>query len=165
MKFLFLAFLHVQALVDRFFPGFELPLALGADYATTAASVQASAYAETDSGILGETCTAGDEVYKNSADNNKLYKADANLSLAASKVVGCLISGGAAGQPATYVKKDPKFIPGIPLTAGDVVILSATPGKRAPIADLAAGMFPVVLGAANSATEMNYDPVAGGIVK
>jgi hypothetical protein len=163
--FIALTLLHIQACIDRFF-GTAMPLALGVDYTVTAASVVASAYADKDVGILGEAgMTAGMYVYKNAADSNRLYKADANLSLAASKLVGCLLSGGGIGQPATYVKKDPQFTPGFPLVAGDIAILSATPGLVAPVADLAAGYFPVVLGCANSTTQLNFNPTAGGIVK
>lgn len=159
------ALLRILAFMDKL-TGIPLPLGLGVDYAVTAASVAASAYADKDTGILGEAgMTAGMYVYKNAADSNRLYKADANLSLAASKVVGCLLSGGGIGQPATYVKKDPFFTPGIPLTAGDIAILSATPGLIAPVADLAAGYFPVVLGCANSVTQMNFNPTGGGVVK
>jgi hypothetical protein len=136
-----------------------------ADYSITAASFQPSAYAEYDTGIAGATITAGQPVYKDASDSNKLKLADANLSLAASRVVGLAAHGAAAGQRLAFVKKDPKLVPGFTLTAGDIAILSATAGAIAPVADLATGHYPVVLGAANSTTEMNFAPVAGGVVK
>ncbi len=136
-----------------------------ADYSITAANFQTSAYAEKDSGIAGATITAGQPVYKDASDSNKLKLADANLSLASSKVVGLACHGAAAGQPLVFVKKDSRLVPGFTLTAGDIAILSASAGAIAPVADLASGMYPVVLGVANSTTEMNFNPAAGAVVK
>lgn len=161
-----LCLLRVQAFADAFFPGFELPLGMAVAYTITAANVQASAYADKDSGIAGEVITAGMPVYKNAADGNKLYKADTNQSLAASKVVGLALHGASPGQPLLYAKKDPKFVPGITLVAGDIVLAGATAaGDLAPVADLATGWFPVIVGVANSTTEMNLNITPGGIAK
>jgi hypothetical protein len=166
MKLFALALLHLQAALDRFF-GFSLPLGCGVAYTVTAANVLASAYAETDTGILGEaSMTAGMPVYKNAADNNRLYRCDANASLAAAKCVGILLHGGGIGQPARFVVRDPQFTPGCTLTAGDIVIVGATnPGEINPVADLAAGWFPTVLGPAVSTSKMDLNISRGGVAK
>jgi len=133
-----------------------------ANISITAASVLASASAKTDSGILGETGTAGQPVYKNDAtgQDGRLYLGDANGSPVTANIVGILLGGGGAGQPVTYVYEDPDFTPGGTLSlsvAADsgVYVLSATAGAIAPMDDLAAGMYPVVLGVAKSTTKMN----------
>jgi hypothetical protein len=166
-SFAILLLLQVQAAIDRFFVGFELPLGQGVAYTVTAANVLASAYAEKDTGILGEaSMTAGMPVYKNSADSNRLYKCDANLSLAAAGCVGVLLHGGGIGQPATYVKRDPQFTPGAPLVAGDIVIVDGSAaGGLAPSSDLASGWFPSVLGPAISTTKMDLNISRGLVAK
>jgi hypothetical protein len=132
-----------------------------ANISITAASVQISATAKTDSGILGETGTAGQPVYKNDGVgmDGRLYLGDANGSPVTANIVGILVHGGAAGQPAVYVYDDPDFTPGGTLSlsvAADsgVYVLSGTAGAIAPMDDLAAGMYPVILGVAKSTTKM-----------
>lgn len=48
--------------------------------------------------VLGETCTAGQAVYRKSSDN-RMWKAQADGTAAEAAAVGILLSGGAAGQP------------------------------------------------------------------
>lgn len=128
------------------------------DISITAASVVASASAKIHSGIFGETITAGQTLYKSSVDN-RLYKADANASIATADCVGIALNSGAAGQPGRYTDDDPDFTPGGTLSlsvAADsgVYVLSGTAGGIAPMDDLAAGMYPVVLGVAKSTTKL-----------
>jgi hypothetical protein len=130
-----------------------------ADITITAANVLMSANGKSATGIAGETITAGQTLYLNSADN-RLYKADANASIATADCVGIALGGGAAGQPITYCYEDPNFTPGGTLSlaaAADsgVYVLSATAGGIAPMDDLAAGMYPCVLGVAYSTTKMS----------
>lgn len=128
------------------------------DISITATSVVASASAKIYSGIAGETITAGQTLYKSSTDN-RLYKADANASPATADCVGIALNGAAAGQPLKYTDDDPDFTPGGTLSlsvAADsgVYVLSGTAGGIAPMDDLAANMYPVVLGVAKSTTKM-----------
>lgn len=130
-----------------------------ADISITAANVLASANAKTATGIYGETVVAGKALYMNSSDK-RLYLADANASPATADCVGIALNGGGAGQPAIYVEEDPDFTPGGTLSlsvAADsgVYVLSGTAGGIAPMDDLAAAMYPVVLGVAKSTTKMN----------
>jgi hypothetical protein len=136
-----------------------------ADLSVTAASVAVSSAAKTRRGIAGETLVAGKVVYENLSDSGKFYLADANV-LAASKAVGITLGGAAAGQPVVIVTEDPAFVPGATLSlsvAADsgVYVLSATAGGIAPMDDLAATMYPVIIGVANSASTMRLSIVIG----
>lgn len=127
------------------------------DISITAANVAISAAAKTFQGTAGETITAGQTLYLSSTDN-RLYKADANASIATADCVGIACNGGAAGQPVTVVYEDPDFTPGGTLSlsaAADsaVYVLSGTAGGVAPMDDLANLMFPVVLMVAKSTTK------------
>lgn len=167
MKLFAIILLYVQAAIDRFFGFGAMPLAQGVAYTITAANVLASAYARKDAGILGQAgMTAGMPVYKNAADNNRLYKCDANESLAAAACCGILLTGGGIGQTAIYTDDDPQFQPGFTLTAGDVAIVDGSAaGGVAPVGDLASGWFPTVLGPAISTTKMCLKIARGLVAK
>lgn len=133
-----------------------------ADISITAANVAISASAKTDQGIGGETITAGQTLYKNDGvgQDGRIYKADANASSVTANCIGIATHGTAAGQPLTYVYEDPDFTPGGTLSlsvAADsgVYVLSGTAGGIAPMDDLAAAMYPVVLGVAKSTTKLS----------
>lgn len=130
-----------------------------ADSTVTPGNVLASANAVKHTGIAGVTITAGQTLYKNSADNNRLYLADADASPQAADCVGVSIHGAAAGQPITYTDDDPDFTPGFTASLsaaadGGVYCLSGTPGGIAPIGDMAAGDYPVILMVAKSTTKV-----------
>lgn len=131
-----------------------------ADLTITATSVLASTNAQTAEGIAGATITAGQAVYVDTADSNKLKLADAN-SATASIVAGIALNGAAAGQPVEYVTEDDDFTPGATLSisaaAGKgVYVLSDTAGGIKPAGDLAAADYPVVLMVATSATKARF---------
>lgn len=105
----------------------------------------------TDSGVAGETITAGQPVYRNPNDSNKFYKTDANLSLAAAQVVGIALHAALAGQPLKIaIGGDLTF--GSGLTAAIHYICSATAGGIAPVADLTTGWYSSAIGIATSAS-------------
>lgn len=127
-----------------------------ADYSVTAASVVPGSSARIKRYTAGETLTAGQPVYKDSADG-KIYKADANVSTKID-VIGITLGGGGAGQPVNVATEDDDFTPGCTLAIGDIPILSTTAGGIAPSADLASGSYGVVLGIAKSTTKMFLGP-------
>lgn len=142
-----------------------------ADYTRTAASVLGSSQATRVQGILGATGTAGQPVYQDTADLDLLGRgkwklADANGSGLARTTGGVLESGGASGQPCTVVTADPLFTHGLATvsTTAPIIVLSATPGELAPVADLTTGMMPNVVMIAVSATQAVLKPVAGTVV-
>lgn len=122
-----------------------------ADLSLTAANVIMSAAGKKSDGIAGEAITAGDVLYKDSSDSNKLKLADAN---AAGKrgVVGIALNDAATGQTVSYCISDSALAIGATVSIGYIAILSGTPGAIAPAADAAAGMEVVILGVGVSTT-------------
>lgn len=135
-----------------------------ANLAITAANVIASATSLKGAGTAGAAVTRGQPLYIDATDGNKLKPADANVSLALATVVGIALNDAAAGQPVNYVFSDSDFQSGGAMAVGAVYVLSATAGGIADVADLATGMFPVVLMVAKSATKAVLSIVAGGVV-
>jgi len=136
------------------------------DISITAANVVKGANAKTRRGRAGATITAGQTLYEDSSDNFDLKLADANASAATANCVGIALHGASDGQPLEYVYEDDEFTPGgtlsISAAADDgVYVLSGTAGGIAPVGDLAAGMYPVILGVAKSTTKMNLKIVRG----
>lgn len=140
-----------------------------ADISITAASVVAGANAKKRTGVAGATITAGQALYEDGASSNVLKLADANASAATAKCVGIALHGASSGQPITFVTEDDDFTPGGTLSlsaAADsgVYVLSGTAGGLAPMDDLAAAMYPVILGVAKSTTKMNLKIIQGTAV-
>jgi hypothetical protein len=100
-----------------------------ADFTVTAATVQQTSTAKTRAGIAGETLVAGQVVFRDSADSNKIKLADCT-NADKYQAVGITINGAADGQPIDYVEADLGFDPGFTAAIGDVVILS-TAGNMA----------------------------------
>lgn len=118
-----------------------------ADFPITAASVVFSGVSGSQKlrGIAGETLTPGMPLYFKASDQ-RLWKADADVTEAEATVVGMCLSVSAAGQPVWYAVIDPEFQHGTNAGAGGVAIyLSDTAGGLKPGADLAPGDFPNVL--------------------
>jgi hypothetical protein len=142
-----------------------------ADLAVTAANVLASATAVRTVGISGAALEIGRLVYQDATDSNRWKYADADASLAAAAIVNgasaiglTLSQTAAAGQPVSILTLDDDLTHGLTgVAAGDVLILSATPGRVAPIDDLVAGMFPHVVMIAKSPTKAVFRPVAGPV--
>lgn len=136
-----------------------------ADLTITASSVLASASAIVRSGTAGATITAGQPIYIDTADMNKLKLADANASAATAVVAGIALHGASAGQPLKYVVEDASFTPGATLTVGQVYVLSATAGGIAPVADLTTGDRPAVLMVAETSSTAKMKIIAGTAAK
>lgn len=131
------------------------------DINITAGNVIPGARARFQDGILGATLTAGQVVYSDPADSGKLKAADANVA-AATGVVGILANGGSSGQPARVITEDDDLTIGGALSmSAPVYILSATPGGIAPVGDIAAGWYPIVIGIAKSTTKLILKPLRG----
>lgn len=134
-----------------------------ANLAITAANVLASATAIRGAGIAGATITAGQPLYADASDSNKLKPADANVSAATAAVVGIALNGGAAGQPINYVVSDPNFISGGAMAVGTVYAVSATAGSMNPVADQATGDFSTVCMIAKTASGAVLAPIVSGV--
>jgi hypothetical protein len=115
------------------------------DLSVTAANVAMSSNGTPiDGAIAGEAITAGKVVYLNTADN-RYYLADCTVA-AKSVVAGIAISSApGAGQRFSICTEDPFFTPGATLSTAAPVYVLSTAGGIAPIADLAAADYCVVL--------------------
>lgn len=123
---------------------------LAADLSVTAANVVAGSNASVDRvGIAGETITAGQFVYLSST-TGKYMKADADGASAEIRTPkGVALNGASDGQPLAIARGGDVTI-GATLTAGTAYYLSGTAGGIAPVADVGAGEYVVLLGLAKS---------------
>lgn len=134
-----------------------------ADITITAASVVAGSDSVQEQGIIGETITAGQAVYQNSTDR-KWYKADNNSATAEVRIAkGIALNGGGVNQPLRIHREGDITIGGT-MTAGVAYYLGDTPGGICPVADLASGEYPCLMGIAKSTTvlsvKIHYSGVA-----
>ena len=121
-----------------------------ADLVITAASVSADGAAAIDVGTAGATITAGQSIYKDATDSNKLKLADAD-TLAASIAAGISLNPASSGQLVRYVKAGTLNL-GSGVTPGRVYAVSTTAGGIAAIGDIGIDDYPTVLGVGTSAS-------------
>lgn len=130
--------------------------AFAADLSVTAASVLPGSGAVTQTGVAGETVTAGQALYQKAADS-KWYKADCNSATAEVRVAkGFALTGSSTGQ-SVVVQTSGQITVGATMTAGVVYYLSGTAGGIRPVADNTTGDYPQVLGMAISTTVLQID--------
>lgn len=115
-----------------------------------------------DEGFSGASVTAGQTVYKDTADSNKLKLADANGASPTFVVAGVALHAASAGQPLKYAKGG-RYTAGATLTVGSVYVQSATPGGIAPVADLATGMYTTIIGIAETSAIMRLVLQTAGV--
>jgi len=123
-----------------------------ADLSITAANVVAGATGRQDTGTAGESVTAGQVTYHDTADDNHLKKAS-NASATLAKVKGIALNNAADGQPITVHTSGPLDL-GATLTVGENYVVSDTAGGIAPISDLGSGDYVSILGVATAADEI-----------
>lgn len=142
-----------------------------ANYTLTAASVKHSTSAGFTTYTAGETMTAGQPLYADSTalddtGKPKAKLADANASASTALVIGVSANGASDGQPVRVVSSDPDFTHGLAtVTAGDIIIVSATAGALAPSSDMATGMYPSIVMIATSATKATVSMLSGTTAK
>jgi hypothetical protein len=130
------------------------------------ADVLASAGATKKTGVAGATITQGQTLYLDPADN-KLKLADANGAAALRVVEGISINAASAGQPITYITRDPAFKPGFAVVIGENYILASDVAGGIDLhANAVAGDYVTNLGIGKSVTEINCQGfTAAGAVK
>lgn len=133
-----------------------------ADLTITATSVVAGAGARIEHGTAGVAVTAGQTGYLESSSNT--YKlADANsATVEAREPDGIFLHAAAVGQPVALLTKGPITI-GAPVTQGIGYYQSPTPGGICPVADLASGAEPSLIGFATSTTVIDVDFESAGV--
>lgn len=135
------------------------------DISITAANVVAGANARIAHGIAGATITAGQAVYLDTATTGKWLLADTDSATAAVRHAhGIALNGGGNGQALAVITEGAVTI-GATLVAGEVYYLSGTAGGICPVADVAAGDYPLVIGQAASTSVLNVSIVYAGVVK
>lgn len=134
-----------------------------ADLVITAASVVPGAGARIEHGTAGATITAGQALYLDSAVTGKWQLADNNSATAAVRAPrGIALNSASLNQPIAVQTEGPITI-GATMTAGVAYYLSDTPGGICPVADLAPGEYPTVIGMATSTTVLDIDIQSAGV--
>ena len=119
-----------------------------ADLSITSSSVQPASGATLITGTAGAAVTAGQPIYKDSGDGNKLKPADANASETTAAAVGIAVNDAADEQPLTYITRGNLVTDGTTVK-GTIYSLSTTAGGIAPVADLGTGAFTTILAVAS----------------
>jgi len=134
-----------------------------ADLTITAANCVPVAGSLIGYGTSGATITAGQAIYLESSSNTwKL--ADNNSATAEVRAATAVaLTGSSAGQPIAYTTKDNSVTLGATMTAGVAYYLSDTPGGICPVADLASGEYPLVVGIATSTTVLKLSFTSSGV--
>lgn len=133
------------------------------DVSITAANVVESTGAQLGYGKAGAAIVAGQALYVDAADSNKLKLADADGASALRTCVGLALNSCASGQRVTYQKGGDITLGAATLEAGKVYVLSDTAGGIMPVADLEAGDYVCVLGVARSTSVLSMNIFNSGI--
>ena len=123
-----------------------------ADITITAANVVKGATAQTTTGVAGATITAGQTLYVDSADSNKLKLAQATSTKYA--VAGIALHGASSGQPITYVTRDAGLTIGGTVAVGVPYGLSDTAGGICPMSDNGTADYASYIGIGISVTKI-----------
>jgi len=133
-----------------------------ADLVITNTAVVAADNAVKESGLAGETITAGKAVYK-SPTSKKWMLADSNSATAAAKTAGGVaLNGASLNQPVTVAKSGDITMNAV-LTAGSAYYLSDTAGGICPDADVGSGENVCQIGIAKSTTVLSVKIVSPGV--
>jgi hypothetical protein len=131
----------------------------------TAGNVVAGANMRKTTVTAGGTITAGMPVYKDASDSNKYKAAKAN-ALSTSVVAGIALNGASNNQPMTITSGGGDINLGDTLTVGETYCLSdATAGQIVPIGDLNTGDYTVILGIAETSSNLILDIQTAGVAK
>lgn len=140
------------------------------DLSVTAANVRkltssgGLAGTSTELGTGGATATAGQVVYRDSADLYQFKLAQAT-SQAASAAYGIRLDGGADEQDAIVIRSG-LYNPGGTVVVGQVYCVSAaTAGAICPYGDLASGNYVTIIGVGITAASIFVNIIASGIAK
>lgn len=118
----------------------------------TASEVTTTNTAPIGNGIAYTAINAGDAVFIDTANGNKINLADADV-LASSIVCGIALNSASAGQPVSYAKTGAVItVTTSTFTKGTPYFLGTTAGDIVPFADLASGDYVSYLGVAKTTT-------------
>lgn len=134
-----------------------------ADITVTAANVLKAAGGTVIGVTAGGTVTAGQLVYKDTADSDEYKAADADAQATAA-LAGIALNGGADGQPIDVLTSG-NINPGGTVTVGEVYCVSTTAGGIAPHSDLLTGDFVSILGIGTTTSNIKVDISVSGVAK
>lgn len=132
-----------------------------ADFTVTAGNIAPSETSR-DTLLAGEAITAGQVIYKKSADQ-KAWKAQNDGTEAEAQAIGIALNGAAAGQPVAYQKSGALTFGSTFAAAGALVCVSATAGGLCPVADVGSGKRLTIVGVSTSASVLNIDLNVTGV--
>ena len=134
-----------------------------ADLTITAGSVVAGTDATIRTGVAGAAITAGQVLYLDRTANTwKL--ADTDSATAVVRVAeGVALNSASTGQTVSVCTAGPVTI-GATIAAGVFYYLSGTAGGICPVADVAAGDYPSIIGYGSSTSVLYVNIVNSGVV-
>lgn len=133
-----------------------------ADLTVTPANVIPQSGAVLVTGTSGAAIAAGDLLYKDSSDSDKLKLCTTATAAAAACVGVAVNSAPGAGQPVTYMT-DGRLAMGAILTASTAYGVSDNAGKIRPLADNGSGDQITQIGLAESTTILHVKINARGV--
>ena len=135
-----------------------------ADLSVTAANVLAAANATKKTGVAGAAITAGDSLYADSTDGNKLKPALHSGTEEQAECVGVALNDAADEQPAHYLSEG-DLNPGATVAVGTAYAVGAAAGGIAPIVDVGTGDFMTIIGIATTTSNLKLRLAVGGVAK
>lgn len=114
--------------------------------------------------LYGATIAAGVPVYLDTTDNEH-KAADNDASVTTAKVVGITITPGVDGGYGYIAKQGSIILVGTTMAVGTSYYLGSTAGEIVPEADLGTSDYVTKLGTAATATQLDLDIKATGILK
>ena len=133
-----------------------------ADLSITAASCVPASGAPVEWGVSGATITAGKAIYLDTATNTWKLADNNDATAAVRQATAIALTGSSSSQPLAYMRSGSLTL-GATMTAGTAYYLSATAGGICPVADLASGQYPQVVGIATSTTVLQLGFLASGV--
>lgn len=134
-----------------------------ADLTITASSVVPAASVAIYSGTAGGTITAGQAVYKDLTDSNKLKACDADVA-ASAVCAGIALNNASSGQAVHYMSEG-DLNPGATVAVGVPYFVSTTAGGICVLGDLATGDYITYLGTGTTTSNISVKIHVSGAAK
>lgn len=132
------------------------------DISVTPANVLKGAGARVETFTAGATITAGQALYKDTTDSNRVKPGDCNSANAVVRtLLGVALNGASTGQP-VQVQTGGRITIGGAVVSGTVYCMSGTPGGIRPVSDNVSGDFVSLIGVGISATQIEMSILNSG---
>jgi hypothetical protein len=135
-----------------------------ADLSITATQVQPDTTSGVNNGYYaGATIAAGDVVYVDTSTSTWKLADTNDGGQSTATILGIALCGAVSGQPVTVqVTGSPTLGAGAAPVVGTIYVLSATPGKIAPAADLATGWRTSIIGVGTTGNKIKLNIFLSG---